>query len=71
MADTNITLEDKLVALDCNVLALSTVSELLAMCPPSYQINANAFGHLLKVLHNEFIAVQRMLDEPDAVADNE
>lgn len=69
--DPGKTLEEKLVALDCNVAALSTVQTLLAMCPPHFEVNANALGHLLNVLVQEFIDVQHMLDEPDAPADNE
>lgn len=70
MAATNLTLEDKLVQLDCTVAALSAVQQLLSYCPPDMVVNANALGHLLFVLHKEFETVQRQLDEPDTLATN-
>lgn len=66
MAATERTLEDKLVQLDCTIQALGAVQQLLNLCQPQARVNANAMGHLLFVLHNEFTECLAQLDEPDA-----
>lgn len=71
MPASTLTLEDKLVELDCTVASLAAVQQLLSYCPPELEVNANALGHLLFVLHKEFQRVQHLLDEPDATVVNE
>lgn len=70
MSVTPLTLEQKLVQLDCTVASLSAVQQLLSYCPPDMEVNANALGHLLFVLHKEFKSTQHLLDEPDAPVTN-
>ena len=55
MSVTPLTLEQKLVQLDCTVASLSAVQQLLSHCPPDMEVNANALGHLLFVLHKELL----------------
>ncbi|MCL1076481.1 hypothetical protein [Shewanella dokdonensis] len=49
--------------LDSDLAALGAIKELLKMCPPQHQINANAMGHLLEVMQTQLEQDARVIEQ--------
>jgi|TARA_R110002050_G_scaffold192856_1_gene327751 hypothetical protein len=47
------TLNKQLVMLDASAQALEAIHKLLSLCPPEQNVNANALGQLLHVVHKD------------------